>query len=150
MKFIADAMLGRLARWLRFMGFDTLYYPDIDDKMLIKIARRDDRWLLTRDTRLIKIRGLSKYLLLKENDSIEQLKEVMNAFKLRKNKRVRRCVKCNGILNRIKKKTAIKDLVPDFVYHNFSRFYKCNECNKIYWEGSHLKSFTEMVDLIVD
>jgi uncharacterized protein with PIN domain len=150
MKFIADAMLGRLARWLRFMGFDTLYYPDIDDKMLIKIARRDDRWLLTRDTRLIKIRGLSKYLLLKENDSIEQLKEVMNAFKLRKNKRVRRCVKCNGILSRIKKKTAIKDLVPDFVYHNFSRFYKCNECNKIYWEGSHLKSFTEMVDLIVD
>lgn len=150
MRFIADAMLGRLARWLRFMGFDTLYYPDIDDKMLIKIARRDDRWILTRDTRLIKIKGLDKYLLLKENDSTGQLKEVIDAFKLRRNKRLKRCVKCNGTLNRIKNKSDIRDSVPDFIYHNFSKFYKCKNCHRIYWEGSHLKSFSEMVDLIFD
>lgn len=150
MKFIADAMLGRLARWLRFMGFDTLYYPHIDDKMLIKIAKRDDRWLLTRDTRLIKIKGLNKYLLLKENDSTKQLKEVIEAFKLRRDKRYRRCVKCNGILRRIKNKNEIKDLVPDFIYHNFSKFYRCKDCNRIYWEGSHMKSFSEMVELIIN
>lgn len=150
MKFIADAMLGRLARWLRFMGFDTLYYPHIDDKMLVKIAKQDDRWLLTRDTRLVKFRGLDKYLLLKENDSTKQLKEVIEAFKLRRNKRFSRCVKCNGKLRKIKSKVEIKDLLPDFIYHNFSKFYRCNDCNRIYWEGSHMKSFSEMVELIIN
>ena len=57
-QFIADAMLGRLARWLRFLGFDTLYYPDIPDSDLVRIAREQNRYILTRDSRLVKIKGL--------------------------------------------------------------------------------------------
>ena len=78
MKFIADSMLGRLARWLRLIGYDTLYYPHIEDSLILRIAREEDRTLLTRDTRLVKVRGLKDFLLLKENDPFEQLKNVIS------------------------------------------------------------------------
>ena len=77
MQFIADAMLGRLARWLRFLGFDTLYYPGIDDAKLIRIARENNRFILTRDTRLVQRKGLRNVLLIHANDSLHQLVEVV-------------------------------------------------------------------------
>jgi uncharacterized protein with PIN domain len=67
LRFVADAMLGRLARWMRFLGFDTLYYRDISDSRLIRIAREQNRLILTRDTRLVKIKAVKDYLLIKAN-----------------------------------------------------------------------------------
>ena len=78
--FIADAMLGRLARWMRFLGFDTLYFHDIKDSRLIRIAREQDRVILTRDTRLVQIKGVNKYLLIKADDSFHQLIEVIDTL----------------------------------------------------------------------
>jgi uncharacterized protein with PIN domain len=147
--FIADAMLGRLARWLRFLGFDTLYHPDISDGRLIRAAREQRRFILTRDTRLIKVKGVKDYLLIKANDSFKQLLEVIDTLKLKDFNLLSRCVKCNGLLTRILDKIEIKDSVPEFVFLNFNVFLKCSDCGKIYWEGTHPKKFREqLIDIL--
>jgi len=149
MKFIADAMLGRLARWLRFLGFDTLYSPDITDSKLIMLAREQDRFILTRDTRLIKVRGLKDYLLIKANNSFSQLLEVIDALKLKQFHPLSRCVKCNGQLSGILDKAEIKDLVPEYIFLNFSVFLRCRDCGKVYWEGTHPRRFKEKLGEIL-
>lgn len=149
MKFIADAMLGRLARWLRFLGFDTLYSPDITDSKLIMLAREQDRFILTRDTRLIKVRGLKDYLLIKANNSFTQLLEVIDALKLKQFYPLSRCVKCNGQLAGISDKAEIKDLVPEYIFLNFNVFLRCLDCGKIYWEGTHPRRFKEKLGEIL-
>jgi uncharacterized protein len=148
MKFIADAMLGRLARWLRFLGYDTLYYSGISDSSLIKLAREQDRVVLTRDTRLIKIKGLNNYLLIISNDSFQQLLEVIGSLKLRQFDMLSRCVKCNGELIKIIDKVEIKDAVPEYVFLQHNEFLECLDCGKIYWGGSHPNKFKERVGRI--
>ena len=147
--FIADVMLGRLARWMRFLGFDTLYFRDIKDSRLIRIAREQDRVILTRDTRLVQIKGVNKYLLITANDTFHQLIEVINTFQLSQFNPLSRCVACNGILIRIMNKQDIKEFVPEFVFLNIHVFWKCADCGKIYWEGSHPKKFNEKLDKII-
>ena len=148
-EFIADAMLGRLARWLRFLGFDTLYYSDISDSRLIRIAREQNRFVLTRDTRLVKRRAVKDYLLIKANDSYSQLLEVITTLNLREFNPFSICVECNGQLTRISDKKEIIDLVPEFVFLNFNLFLKCSNCGKIYWEGSHPQKFKEKLSKIL-
>ncbi len=145
MRFIADAMLGRLARWLRFLGFDTFYCSGISDSRLIRIAREQDRVILTRDTRLTEVKGLKHYLLIRANDSFGQLVEVVDSLKLRRFNLFSRCVKCNGELAKIIDKAEIKDSVPEFVFLQHNDFLKCADCGKIYWEGSHPKKFRDKV-----
>ena len=136
-------MLGRLARWLRLLGFDTLYYSDISDNRLLKVAREQERLILTRDTRLIKKRGVKDYLLVRSNDSLEQLLEVIKALNLRDFKLLSRCALCNGLLSRILDKIEVKDSVPEFVFLNFNDFLRCRDCGKVYWEGTHPEKFRE-------
>ncbi|MBI5188401.1 MAG: Mut7-C RNAse domain-containing protein [Nitrospirae bacterium] len=148
-RFIADAMLGRLTRWLRLLGFDTLYYPDISDSRLLRVAREEERLILTRDTRLIKIKGVKDYLLIKANDSFKQLLEVIDTLKIEEFKPLSRCVKCNGLLGRLLNKSEIKDSVPEFVFLNFNLFLKCSGCGKVYWEGTHPEKFREKLSEVL-
>ncbi|RJQ47397.1 MAG: hypothetical protein C4538_05110 [Nitrospiraceae bacterium] len=149
MKFIADSMLGRLARWLRLLGYDTLYFPDIQDRLLIRIAREEDRVLLTRDTRLVRMRGLRRYLLLHENDPFGQLKKVITTFDLGthpiffESKKMgcvprlySRCSLCNTSLEEVSKEQA-KLHVPEYVYQTSDAFKQCPSCGKFYWKGTH-------------
>jgi uncharacterized protein with PIN domain len=147
--FIADAMLGRLARWLRLLGFDTLYDPRISDSRLIRVAKEQGRVILTRDTRLIKVRGIQDYLLIKTNDPFQQLLEVIHAFSLKDFLPLTRCVVCNGQLSKIPDKKEIRDSVPDFVFHNFYNFLRCSDCGKIFWEGTHPGMFKEKLTQIL-
>ena len=137
-------MLGRLARWLRLLGHDTLYYPDIDDSLLLRIAREEDRMLLTRDTRLVKVRGLKDFLLLDENDPFEQLKKVITTFNLSpaESRLYNRCSLCNSLLDTVPKE-QVKDLVPKYVYLTTESFKKCMKCEKCYWEGTHQERLRE-------
>lgn len=151
MRFIADSMLGRLAKWLRLLGYDTLYYPHIEDRLLLKIARKDNRILLTRDTRLVKVRGLEKFLLLQDNNPFNQLRTVITSFSLpvqgrlmnrREHPLLSRCIVCNANLNAVSKDT-VKDSVPVYVYQTSQIFRKCSGCGKIYWDGTHPGKFRE-------
>jgi hypothetical protein len=136
-------MLGRLARWLRLLGFDTVYYYDISDRRLIKVAKEQRRLILTRDTRLVKIKGIKDYLLIRANDSFQQLLEVIHALDLKDFYLLTRCVACNGQLSKVPDKKEVRDSIPDFVFHNFHVFLKCHDCGKVYWEGTHPKMFRD-------
>jgi uncharacterized protein with PIN domain len=146
MKFIADSMLGRLARWLRLLGEDTLYFPSIEDSRLLRIAREENRTLLTRDTRLVKVKGLHNFLLLKENDPLQQLKTVIITFHLWpldhndrdgiETRLYSRCSLCNGLLETVPLEQA-RPSVPDYVYRTSPDIKKCPRCDKFYWQGTH-------------
>ena len=133
-------MLGRLAKWLRLLGYDTLYFKDIEDSLLLRIAREEQRVLLTRDTRIVKVRDVGQHLLLSCNDPFEQLEEVVHSFGLiRKGITAilhSRCAVCNGMLTDITKEHALVH-VPEYVFKTSSSFRRCRECNKIYWKGTH-------------
>ncbi|MBI4698026.1 MAG: Mut7-C RNAse domain-containing protein [Nitrospirae bacterium] len=157
MKFIADSMLGRLARWLRLLGYDTLYYPRIDDRELLRIAREDERVLLTRDTRLVKARGLKNFLLLTDNDSFKQLGEVISVLGLKVNDKLKdgvsalslsRCAVCNARLAAVRKEEA-KAFVPEYVFQTSEAFRKCSGCGKLYWNGTHPEKFREKLKEIL-
>ena len=142
-------MLGRLVRWLRLLGYDTLYYPRIEDRILLRIAREENRVLLTRDSRLVRIKGLKNFLLLRENDPFKQLKEVIATFKLDVRGGLQdvetpdarsRCIICNAVLVNIQRED-VKGLVPEYVYETSNIFRKCSGCRKFYWDGTHPEKF---------
>ena len=147
-RFIADAMLGRLARWLRLLGFDTLYYQNIKDSDLLRLAVQEDRFILTRDTHFLKIRNLRNLLIIHSNDPLEQVGELIMSFNIKEFK-PGRCPRCNGILDSVDQKETIRDLVPEHVFFNCKDFLMCQACGSVYWEGTHLKRFRMMLDPIV-
>lgn len=140
MKFIADAMLGRLARWLRLLGLDTLYYPDITDRTLLKTSKQEKRLLLTRDTRLVQSK-IADCLLIESDDVFEQLAQVVGTLGLREPE-VPRCANCNGAMAEVEKKD-VEGSVPEYVFLSHNRFMMCAECGRVYWEGSHYRDMRE-------
>jgi uncharacterized protein with PIN domain len=146
MKFIADAMLGRLARWLRLMGIDTLYYPDITDQRLLKLAMQQERFILTRDTHF-KGMGIKDCLFIDSDDTWEQISQVIKDLRLSPS--AGRCANCNGLLKDVDRKEEIADRIPEYVYLNFNHFQKCSHCGNVYWEGSHYRRLRKRLDEII-
>lgn len=140
MKFIADAMLGRLAKWLRLLGLDVLYYPAIDDRQVIKISREQERTILTRDTRMLQRKAIKGAVFIRSDHIVDQLLEMKDILDFHGPDLAERCAVCNKILRAVADRDEIKDLVPDYVYHKFNSFMRCSCCGKIYWEGSHYKN----------
>jgi uncharacterized protein with PIN domain len=149
MKFIADAMLGRLARWLRLLGFDTLYERDIRDGDLLKLAIREDRIVLTRDRHFLNIKNLKNLLMIHSDYPLDQVREVLTAFGIRAFKSGR-CAQCNGILDTVNEKSKIRNLVPDHIFFSHAKFQICSSCGKIFWEGTHLRRFRETIGPLVE
>ena len=141
-KFIADMMLGRLARWLRLYGYDTVYGIEDDDEIL-RISREENRILLTRDETLAK--RLEDSVLIKSNKFEEQVKQLMElGFEFNELfPENARCPKCNGLIRRAKKR-EIKGKVPKGVYEDYDEFYICSQCGQIYWPG---RQWREMVKI---
>ena len=136
-KFVADDMLGKLAKYLRLLGYDTTYLRHSQDKELVKIALDENRIILTRDRELSRIKKV-KSVLLKSTATKKQLEEVKKALKIVANKKnmFSRCSECNAG-TKIMKKEAIKNLIPPLVYEMYEEFSHCPKCNRVYWPGSH-------------
>lgn len=141
MRFIADAMLGRLAKWLRFLGYDTLYFRG-DDSRLLELAEAEGRVLLTRDTRISRHRPAVRCLFIRSDRVWEQLRQVIEELQLKTEEVGSRCMRCNVLLASIEKAEA-KGLVPDFVFKTQDAFSRCPACRRIYWAGSHFQRMEE-------
>lgn len=145
--FIADCHLGKLAKYLRLMGFDTLYFPQIDDNRLIDIANEEDRIILTRDKALSQRKG-APVLFLEPVETRAQLQYLVNRFHLREHPApFSRCIVCNTPLEAIDKE-KILDRVPEKVGRCFNYFEYCGVCDRVYWHGDHyhrMKHFLESV-----
>ncbi len=134
-KFFADAMLGRLAKWLRLMGYDTLYQANAEDGDLVRSARAEGRILLTRDRQLANRRGLTSLLI--ESDSLdEQLGQLVQELGLGDRSRPPRCARCNTVLRAIAR-AEVRDRVPSYVFYGHQEFTLCPRCDRIYWRGTH-------------
>ncbi len=140
LKFIADTMLGSLARWLRMLGYDTLYSKDYGDKEILELAFKEERIVLTRDLSLHRKtvkQGLKSIYL--ENESIqEKLATLASKLKinLELNPERSRCPICNGILMKVSKEKIV-DKVPEKVAELHEDFWMCTACGKVYWKGKH-------------
>ena len=149
-KFIANSNAGKLAKWLRMIGYDTLFFKDIDDDRLIEVALREGRVVLTKDTQLMKRKivtnGQVKVLLLQDDDSKEQLRQVVKILNLDCYlKQFTRCLECNQSLEP-KTKEEVKDLVPPYVSRTQSQYMQCPSCHRVYWRGTHWQRMKRELD----
>ncbi|MFH1056651.1 MAG: Mut7-C RNAse domain-containing protein [Candidatus Micrarchaeota archaeon] len=142
--FVADAMLGKLVRWLRLLG-EKVFYIQESDELTLKKAIREKAVLLTRDENLAaKAKDYAKVVLFKTNDSFEQLKALMKQFKLkaRDSPSFTLCPHCGGKIRKVAKKKAEGKVFPR-VYRMQKVFWQCKDCGQFYWKGSHWTKITK-------
>jgi len=130
-------MLGKTAKWLRILGFDTFYDNHADDPFLRDLCLREDRVLLTRDTRLQLSMPTGRGYLVRQNDPRLQLAEIRQVFGLAVLRLPSRCSVCNGELLPVEK-NSVREKVPPYVWSSQSDFSNCLQCRRIYWPGTHL------------
>jgi len=154
MNFFVDAMLGNIAKKLRLMGFDVRYLADIEDDELIKQAKNEKRIIISRDAELIR-KGLkigTKSIFIKNQKEIEQLREIINKLNLKIikiNGDIARCPKCNSKTQSILKQNIYKK-IPNKILEYNDKFWKCELCDQIYWEGTHIKNLQKIVGELND
>lgn len=149
LRFIADAMLGKLARWLRMIGYDVVYESSISDDDLIARAIQEHRIILTMDRKLTERESAKNSLLIRSPNYKEQLKQVITHYNIDyKSGIFTRCLLCNRLLDSVEKE-KIKDRVPPYVYSTQDEFDVCRQCGRVYWSGTHRVKMTEMLDKIV-
>jgi uncharacterized protein with PIN domain len=140
-KFIVDNNVGRLAKWLRVLGFDTLFINPIADEDLLEIARREGRIIVTKDTAFLRRRevidGRLRVVFVRSNDRFGQLREVIGALNLPAPDRwFSRCLACNAPLEAVAK-AEVAGQVPPYVYATHNGFQRCSNCGRVYWPGTH-------------
>lgn len=144
-RFVADTHLGRLARFLRLLGLDTLYENDWSDPALVEISTSGRRILLTRDVELLKHGALTHGYYVRATDPREQITEVVQRFHLEEQLTpFSRCMACNGDLAPVPKED-IADELPPGTRANVDDFVTCTSCGQVYWEGAHYPDLLRIV-----
>ncbi len=138
-RFLADEMLGRLAKWLRLLGYDTKYVYDLADTDILEIAEREGRILLTRDTLLIRRRKCWNYIFIQSDRWREQLKQVVLQAKLDCELSFTVCSDCNVDLQPVDK-NWVKRRVPPHVFATQEHFSVCPACSRIFWRATHVEN----------
>ncbi len=140
-------MLGTLAKWLRILGFDTLYVKNMEDSNISRLAAEEKRILLTRDRELFFKTPAAIYI---ESDNLQhQLEEVIRkaGVEIDDERILTRCTVCNEVVRKIDKE-YVKGKVPEHVYQMHDEFYICPKCGRIYWIGTHYKNMEEFIKKI--
>ncbi len=148
-RFVADCHLGKLTKYLRLMGFDTLYYTQIDDDELIAVANEQGRIILTRDRELAE-RNKAPCRLLAPVDLDKQLKDLITSYALQRyTMPFSRCIVCNTPLEPINKEDALGHIPPK-VAKFFDYFEICRSCDRIYWHGDHYKKMKRFLEKVFE
>lgn len=140
MKFAVDKMLGRLAKWLRILGYDTLFDPYVSSATIAQQAKEGHRVFVTRDAKLTKHSDPLDYFIVQSEDYRQQLREVVAQFDLDISSNLfTRCTICNKEIHPVEK-DAVKDRIPEKSALNFEKFYQCPQCKRVYWGGTHTQN----------
>lgn len=152
-RFIVDANVGKLARWLRMLGYDTVFINDIDDGKLVSIALKERRVLLTKDTQIMLRRvvtsGRVKAVLIEEDDPKDQFRQLMRAVELDQELRFSRCLECNQPLVP-RSKGEVEGLVPPYVFKTQSQYQQCPTCQRIYWRATHWQHMSQVLETLME
>jgi uncharacterized protein with PIN domain len=150
MTFVADCMLGRLAKWLRILGFDVLYLAKADDRELVALARRDGRLLLTRDTGLIeRTAKRPNRLFVRSDDWEDQIVQVLDELELWGDVRPNsRCIECNVALKPLSRERA-RNLVTPYVGEHAASFAVCSGCGRVFWQGTHYGDMERKIEKLL-
>jgi len=149
-KFLCDVHLGRLAKYLRMLGFDTFYKNAYDQNMLFKLLNEDKRILLSQDKKILLCKKIIRRYRIKQTGSGEQLREVISYFDLKNHiVPMSRCLECNGIVKAVPKE-AVKHRIDRYTYDTNDEFTECTDCRKVFWKGSHYNSMMKQIRKIMD
>ena len=147
-RFLADCNVGRLARWLRALGYDASYHAQIGDAELVREAAAEDRVVLTRDRDLTRRRviqtGVVRAILIRDDDVTKQLRQVFNELGLELTEALTRCIECNAELES-RMPAMVAERVPPFVRQTQSKYSECPACGRIYWAGTHWQRMREVL-----
>jgi uncharacterized protein with PIN domain len=151
MRFIADKTVGKLAKWLRILGYDTVLWRSDDWGGIMRRAQDEGRTLITKDTKLFKGKGPVEALLIREDNPFRQLKEVVRHFQLlvKQEMLFSRCLTCNALLE-ARDPEEVKGEVPDYIYQAHQEFSRCPSCRKIYWAGTHYGHMARVVERLLE
>jgi len=148
-RLLVDAMLGRLARWLRLLGCDAVLAPnDATDMELVRRARAEGRTILTRDTALARRRGVA-VLLVASMELTAQLRQVVGQLGIGRERIGTRCLVCNHELVSLSREDA-RGRVPLYVWETQHQFHYCPQCDRVYWAGTHWEQMRARLDAILD
>jgi uncharacterized protein with PIN domain len=148
-RFVVDVNLGRLARYLRLLGFDTLYRNDYVDRDLVEICSEHGRIVLTRDRNLLKHSAITHGCFIHNTEPLRQIEEVIARMDIAKTaKPFQRCVRCNGLLRPVEKCT-VEERLPPLTRKYYEVFWICGDCEQLYWKGAHYERMVELVDGIL-
>jgi uncharacterized protein with PIN domain len=153
-KFIVDRNVGKLARFLRLMGYDTRFFDGGDDSELVAIAKAEGRVILSRDTQIMKRRlitsGRIRAVLIQSDQPGEQIRQVIDTLNLDSRFRpFSLCLECNQPLVE-RAKEEVKELVPPYVFKTQEQFMQCPSCRRVYWRGTHWRAMTKKLESFVN
>ncbi|MBM4446645.1 MAG: hypothetical protein FJ023_04740 [Chloroflexi bacterium] len=149
-KFIVDNNVGKLGKWLRIMGYDTLLFTEEDDGKMVKVALAQDRVILTKDTQIMRRRlvtsGRLKAILIEDDDSKAQLQQIVGTLSLDYQFRpFSICLECNEDLIE-RDRDEVRDLVPPYVFNTQNLYMECPSCHRIYWRGTHWQAMSRELE----
>lgn len=150
LKFIVDHNVGKLARWLRIMGYDTLFFNGSNDSSMVSTALNEERVILTRDTQIMKRRvvtsGRLSAIFIRSDEPEQQMCQVIEDLNLDCQFRpFAVCLECNQPLLE-RSKQQVEERVPPYVFQTQSQYMECPVCHRIYWRGTHWQAMTRKLD----
>ena len=151
MKFLADPTLGKLTKWLRILGFDTIYYRGDIDRNFLRKAQREGRIVLTRKKDMASRSFSGRMVIISEDHIQNQIKEVKRKLSLKpdQGKLFSICLKCNKKLEEVSRE-EVREYVPNYVFENYNDFRMCPQCRSIFWPGTHRDNMIDNVRKMLD
>jgi uncharacterized protein with PIN domain len=135
--FLADRMVGKLARWLRILGYDTICWPQLSPDALFREGGRQGRIILTRDSRLLRRKDPPPLIFIEHDHFRAQLTQVVQTLHLDPVQRLlSRCIECNQALATVAK-DEVRARVPEYVWQTQHEFHRCPQCRRLYWGATH-------------